>query len=72
MGITFVLWLLAMQYAPTTDRISNLVYMAPFLNLLIVRLVLDETIYLTTLYGIVLLVSGILIQNMITRNAKKQ
>ncbi len=72
MGITFVLWLLAIQYAPTTDRISNLVFMAPFINLLIVRLVLNETIFLTTLYGIILLISGILIQNIITRNAKKQ
>jgi drug/metabolite transporter (DMT)-like permease len=70
MGVTFVLWLLAMQYAPTTDRISNLVYMAPFMNLLIVNLVLKEQIYMTTIYGIVLLVLGILIQNMIGRHAK--
>ena len=70
MGVTFVLWLLAMQYAPTTDRISNLVYMAPFLNLIIVSLVLDEQIYMTTIYGIVLLVLGVLIQNMIGRHAK--
>ena len=62
--------LLAMQYAPTTDRISNLVYMAPFLNLIIVSLVLDEQIYMTTIYGIVLLVLGVLIQNMIGRHAK--
>ena len=72
MGITFVLWLLAMHYAPSSDRISNLVFMAPFINLLIVKLVLNETIFLTTLYGIILLISGILIQNMITRNAQKQ
>jgi len=71
MGVTFVLWLLAMQYAPGTDRISNLVFMAPFLNLLIVRLVLKEEIFMTTLYGIILLVSGILIQNMIARDAKR-
>ena len=70
MGVTFVLWLLAMQYAPTTDRISNLVFMAPFLNLVIVNLVLDEKIFQTTIYGIILLVSGILIQNMIKRHAK--
>ena len=70
MGVTFVLWLLAMQYAPTTDRISNLVYMAPFLNLIIVNLVLKEQIFMTTVYGIVLLVLGILIQNMIGRHAK--
>ena len=72
MGITFVLWLLAMQYAPTSDRISNLVFIAPFLNLVIVRLVLNETIFLTTLYGIILLISGILLQNMLTRNEQKQ
>jgi len=72
MGVTFVLWLLAMQYAPTTDRISNLVYMAPFLNLVIVNLVLDEKIFQTTVYGIILLVSGILIQNMINRHAKNR
>lgn len=71
MGITFILWLMAMQYAPSSDRISNLVFMAPFLNLIIVRLVLQETIFLTTLYGIILLISGILIQNMLSRNAKK-
>jgi len=70
MGVTFVLWLLAMQNAPTTDRISNLVYIAPFLNLIIVNQVLHEKIYITTVYGIVLLVIGILIQNMISRNAK--
>ncbi len=72
MGITFVLWLLAMQYAPSSDRISNLVFIAPFINLIFARLVLHETIFLTTLYGIILLISGILIQNMITRNAQKQ
>jgi drug/metabolite transporter (DMT)-like permease len=72
MGVTFVLWLMAMQYAPATDRISNLVYFAPFLNLVIVNLVLDEKIFQTTVYGIVLLVSGILIQNMIHRHADKK
>ena len=70
MGVTFVLWLLAMQYAPSTDRISNLVYVAPFLNLIIVRLILNESIYFTTIYGIVLLVSGIVIQNMKGRYAR--
>lgn len=71
MGITFVFWLLAMQYAPSTDRISNLVYVAPFLNLILVKLVLDESIYLSTVYGILLLVSGIVIQNLQRRHAGK-
>jgi drug/metabolite transporter (DMT)-like permease len=72
MGITFFLWLTAMQYAPTTDRISNLVYIAPFLNLFFVNQFLDEKIFLTTVYGIILLVSGIVIQNLIGRHAKRK
>jgi drug/metabolite transporter (DMT)-like permease len=71
MSVAFALWLLAMHMAPSTDRISNLVYVAPFLNLLIVKLVLDESIFVSTLYGIVLLVAGILIQNMVSRYARK-
>jgi drug/metabolite transporter (DMT)-like permease len=70
MGVTFVMWLMALQYAPTTDRISNLVYMAPFLNLFIVHVVLNEKIYMTTISGIILLVSGILIQNLIIKHEK--
>lgn len=71
MGITFVLWLMAIRLAPKSDRISNLVYMAPFLNLLFASQVLGETIYMTTFVGIILLVAGIVIQNISGKNAKQ-
>ena len=71
MGVTFVLWLTALQVVPTTDRISNLVYAAPFINLVIVNLVLKEKIYMTTLFGIILLVAGIWIQTIVNRHARK-
>jgi len=71
MGITFVLWLMAIRLAPRSDRISNLVYMAPFLNLLFASQVLGEKIYLTTVGGIILLVAGIVIQNIRGKNAKQ-
>ena len=71
MGVTFVLWLMAIRLAPSSDRISNLVYLAPFLNLFLANQVLDERIYMTTLFGIILLVAGILIQNTTGRYAKK-
>ena len=70
MGVTFVLWLMAIRMAPSSDRISNLVYIAPFLNLFLAHQILDERIYMTTLFGIILLVGGILIQNTIGRHAK--
>lgn len=71
MGITFVLWLMAIRLAPSSDKISNLVYIAPFLNLLFASQVLGEKIYITTVSGIILLVSGIVIQNIKGRNGKQ-
>jgi len=71
MGVTFVLWLMAMRLAPKSDRISNLIYMAPFLNLLLAKQVLGENIYLSTVIGIILLVTGIVIQNISRKDAKK-
>jgi len=71
MGITFVPWFMAIRLAPKSDRISNLVYMAPFLNLLFASQVLGEKIYMTTVGGIILLVAGIVIQNITGKNAKQ-
>lgn len=71
MGITFVLWLFAIRLASRSDRISNLVFLAPFLNLLFASQILGEKIYLTTVFGIILLVAGIVIQNISGKNAKK-
>ena len=71
MGITFALWLMAIRLSPKSDRFSYLVYIAPFLNLLLVIQVLGEKIYLTTVCGIILLVAGIVIQNISGKDAKK-
>jgi drug/metabolite transporter (DMT)-like permease len=71
MGITFVLWLTAIRLAPKSDRISNLVYLAPFLNLFFASQILGERIFLTTVFGIILLVAGIVIQNLSRKNAKQ-
>jgi drug/metabolite transporter (DMT)-like permease len=63
MGITFYLWLKALQLAPTTDKISNLVYLAPFLSLILVHFVLHEPVFFTTPAGLLLIITGIMIQN---------
>ncbi|MCF8268052.1 MAG: DMT family transporter [Ignavibacteriales bacterium] len=62
MGITYFLWLKALKYSENTARISNLVYLSPFLSLIIISLVLGEKILLTTLFGLVFIVGGILLQ----------
>jgi drug/metabolite transporter (DMT)-like permease len=63
MGITFLFWLKALQLAKTTDKVSNLVYLAPFISLVFVHFILHEPVYYTTPAGLLLIISGILIQN---------
>ena len=63
MGITFFFWLKALSLARTTAKISNLVYIAPFISLLLVHFIIDEPVYFTTPAGLLLIIGGILIQN---------
>jgi drug/metabolite transporter (DMT)-like permease len=63
MGLTFYLWLRAMQLATTNDKIGNLVYLTPFLSLVFIHFIIDEPVYYTTIIGLVLIISGIIFQN---------
>lgn len=63
MGITFLFWLKALKLAHTTDKVSNLVYIAPFISLIFVHFILHESVYYTTFAGLLLIISGILVQN---------
>jgi drug/metabolite transporter (DMT)-like permease len=63
MGITFLFWLKALRMAETTDKVSNLVYLGPFLSLIFVHVILHEPVYYTTLVGLLLIISGIWLQN---------
>jgi drug/metabolite transporter (DMT)-like permease len=63
MGISFFFWLKSLQMATSTDKVSNLVYLAPFLSLVFVHYILREPVYYTTPVGLLLIIFGILIQN---------
>ena len=69
MGITFVLWLSALQLATTTARITNLVYLTPFLSLCFLRLVIGEPIHPATAAGLALIVLSLFFQEYRTRRA---
>jgi len=62
MGITFVLWLRALQFSESTGKVSNLVYLTPFISLIFIHFVLGEQLYFTSIIGLCLIVGGILIQ----------
>lgn len=62
MGITFLLWLKALRLTSTTDKISNLVYLAPFFSLLLIHIFVGENIYWTTVLGLCLIICGIIVE----------
>ena len=62
MGLTYIFWHRAMKLSVTTDRISNLVYIAPFLSLVFIHFFVGETIYVTSIAGLTFIVLGILIE----------
>lgn len=62
MGITFVLWLKALKLSRTTAQVSNLIYLSPFLSLVLIRFVVGEKILPSTIIGLIFIVAGIIIQ----------
>lgn len=69
MGISFFFWLKALKLAPATDKISNLVYIAPFLSMFFLHFIIHEPIYYTTPLGLLFIISGIFVQNHKTKTA---
>jgi drug/metabolite transporter (DMT)-like permease len=58
MGVSFVLWLMAMRLTQSTARIGNLIFLSPFLSLAIIHAVLGEAIHATTYAGLALILAG--------------
>jgi drug/metabolite transporter (DMT)-like permease len=69
MGLTFYFWLKALQLAETSDKVSNLVYLAPFISLIFVHFIIHEPVYYTTPAGLLLIISGIYVQNRKTKES---
>jgi drug/metabolite transporter (DMT)-like permease len=68
MGITFVLWLKALKLSRTTVQVSNLIYLSPFLSLVLIHLIVGETILLSTIVGLIFIVAGIIMQQRLGRS----
>lgn len=67
MGITFVFWLKALQLSKTTALVSNLVFLSPFLSLFFVSVIIKEEIQFSTILGLIFIVTGILLQNIVRK-----
>lgn len=63
-------WLLALKYGDTA-KISNLIFITPFLSLVYIYFLLGEKILLSSVIGLVLIVLGIVIQSFKWQHARK-
>lgn len=62
MGITFFLWMKALSLSANKAKTATLAYLAPFISLLFISLILGEDLYTSSITGLVLIVGGILYQ----------
>jgi len=63
-GITFLLWLKALKLSKTTAHIANLIFLVPFLSLVVISLVVGEQILSSSIIGLIFIVGGIILQKL--------
>ncbi len=64
MGITFVIWQKALEFSETTSEVGNLIYLTPFIALIFIGSIVGEKIGLWTVAGLLLVISGNVLQKM--------
>jgi drug/metabolite transporter (DMT)-like permease len=62
MGIAYVFWLKGLQLSSTTAKVSNMIFMAPFLSLIIINVTVGEPIRWSTFAGLAFITAGIVLQ----------
>jgi drug/metabolite transporter (DMT)-like permease len=62
MGLTYYLWLSALKNTENTARVANLIFLSPFLSLVLIHHLVGEEILGSTLVGLVLIVTGLSVQ----------
>lgn len=64
MSIPFLLWQLALTSAKSSASVSRFVFLSPFLSLILIALVLNEPINMSSIIGLILIIGGIFIQGL--------
>lgn len=70
MGVTFVLWLLALRHATNPAVVANLSFLSPVASLFLIHLVVGEPLRASTLVGLPLILAGLVIQNWKSRRER--
>lgn len=64
MGLTFYFWNRALELSPRASAVAGLVYLCPFASLALIALAVGETIRLSTLVGLAIILAGILFRTL--------
>ena len=62
MAIAFLFWSAALRLTNNASRVSNLIFLSPFISLAIINRVLGESIHLATLVGLAVIIAALLWQ----------
>ena len=63
MGITFLLWQQALRATAHAGRIAQLIFLSPFISLILIDQVLGEEVQLRSIVGLAVIVAGLLVAN---------
>ncbi|MDT3308847.1 DMT family transporter [Shewanella vaxholmensis] len=72
MGITFVLWLMALKTATRTANISTMVFLSPVMSIGFIAWILQETIAMATYLGLAFILSGMMLQQLWPRFTERK
>ena len=70
LGLTFIIWLKALENSENTAKVSQLIYLSPFISLFFIHYVVKEPVIIPTIGGLVLIIGGIILQQYTDRQKK--
>ncbi|WP_144210476.1 DMT family transporter [Shewanella donghaensis] len=70
MGVTFVLWLMALKTTQKTSNITTLVFLTPVMSVGFIAIILKEHITSATYIGLCFILTGLIIQKLLPKIAK--
>jgi drug/metabolite transporter (DMT)-like permease len=62
MGITFFLWLKAMNLSERSGVLGNFIYLSPFISFIFIHFIVGEDIHISSVLGLLLIITGVILQ----------
>jgi drug/metabolite transporter (DMT)-like permease len=70
MAAGFLLWSTALKLSNNASRVSNMVFLSPFISLVFIHFILKEPVTAATLAGLMLIVAGLVCQQLVHQSLR--